>query len=68
MFNKSINPTSLDDIYNLTNSGGSLYIQNAIMSSIYVVVYHVENIDNLILVDKDNYSNVQITNGVVVSV
>ena len=29
------------------------------------VVYHVENIDNLILVDKDNYSNIQITNGVV---
>ena len=39
MFSKSINPTSLDDIYGLTNSDGSLYIQNAVLGSVYVVVY-----------------------------
>ena len=39
MFSKSINPTSLDDIYSLTNSDSSLYIQNAAMGSVYVVVY-----------------------------
>lgn len=39
MFSKSINPTSIDDIYSLTTIDGLKYIQNAVIGSIYVVVY-----------------------------
>ena len=39
MFSKTINPTSIDDIYSLTTIDGLKYIQNAVIGSVYVVVY-----------------------------